>query len=163
MLFAVSATAVTTSQIATINSASTDGTATSTIFQLSVTSGQLANAITTASNLKLTVAIAPQASHRGLKASVYSVIVANGKFFKLNPDSSYSVWDGSIEDLTPFATNQALDLVNEFTLLDGKMSESGSYLYFVAYGVEGESRLLFTPEPAQLAIAKSDSLPDDTS
>ena len=163
MLFAVSATAETTSQIATINSASTDGTATSTVFQLSVTSGQLANALTTVSNLKLTVAIAPQASHRGLKASVYSVIVANGKFFKLNPDSSYSVWDSSIEDLTPFATNQALDRVNEFTLLDGKMSESGSYLYFVAYGVEGENRLLFTPEPAQLAISKSDSLPDDTS
>ena len=163
ILFAVSATAVTTSQIATINSASTDGTATNTVFQLSVTSGQLANALTTASNFKLSVTLAPQESHRGLMASVYSVIVANGKFFKLNSDSSYSVWDGSIEDLTPFTTNQALDRVNEFTLLEGKMSESGSYLYFVAYGVEGENRLLFTPEPAQLAISKSDSLPDDTS
>lgn len=163
ILFAVSATAVTTSQIATINSASTDGTATSSVFQLSVTSGQLANALTTASNLKLSLKLAPQQSHRGLMASVYSVIVANGKFFKLNSDSSYGVWDGSLEDLTPFATNQALDRVNEFTLQDGKMSETGTYLYFVAYSVEGESRLLFTPEPAQLAISESDSLPDDTS
>ena len=163
MLFAVSATAETTSQIATINSASTDGTVTSTVFQLSVTSGQLVNALTTVSNLKLTVAIAPQASHRGLKASVYTVIVAGGKFFKLTEDGSYAPWNGTIEDLTPFTTNQTLESTNRFTLLDGKMSESGSYLYFVAYGVEGENRLLFTPEPAQLAISKSDSLPDDTS
>ena len=42
------------------------------------------------------------------------------------------------------------------------MAEAGSYLYFVAYGVEGESRLLFTPDPAQITVTESDVLPDDT-
>ena len=73
-----------------------------------------------------------------------------------------SPWNGTVEDLTPFATNQTLESANRFTLLDGKMAEAGSYLYFVAYGVEGESRLLFTPDPAQIAVAESDVLPDDT-
>ncbi len=161
--FATATFAATTTQIATISSATTDGSASSSTFQLSITSGQLANALTTSSDIELSLAVAPQASHRGLKASVYTVIVAGGKFFKLTEDGSYAPWNGTIEDLTPFTTNQTLESTNRFTLLDGKMSESGSYLYFVAYGVEGENRLLFTPEPAQLAISKSDSLPDDTS
>ena len=154
--------AATTTSIATIESATTDGTASSSVFQLSVTSGQLANALTTASNIELSVSIAPQESHRGLMGDVYSVVIADGEFFKLTQDGSYSPWDGSIEDLTPFITNQTLASTNSFTLLDGKMAASGSYLYFVAYGVEGESRLLFTPDPAQFAVSESSSLPDDS-
>ena len=160
--FALTSFAATTTSIATISSATTDGSASSSTFQLSVTSGQLANALTTSSDIELSLALAPQESHRGLKASVYTVIVAGGKFFKLTEDGSYAPWNGTIDDLTPFATNQTLESANRFTLLDGKMAEAGSYLYFVAYGVEGESRLLFTPDPAQIAVAESDVLPDDT-
>ena len=155
--------AATTSQIATIGSATTDGTTSSSTFQLSVTSGQLANALTTSSDIELSLALAPQQSHRGLRASVYTVIVAGGKFFKLTEDGSYALWNGTIEDLTPFATNQTLESTNRFTLLDGKMAEAGNYLYFVAYGVEGETRLLFTPDPAQIVVAESDVLPDNSS
>ena len=160
--FALTSFAATTTSIATISSATTDGTASSSTFQLSVTSGQLANALTTSSDIELSLALAPQASHRGLKASVYTVIVAGGKFFKLTEDGSYAPWNGTVEDLTPFTTNQTLESTNRFTLLDGKMAEAGSYLYFVAYGVEGESRLLFTPDPAQIVVTESDVLPDDT-
>ena len=160
--FVTSTFAATTTSIATISSATTDGTASSSTFQLSVTSGQLANALTTSSDIELSLALAPQASHRGLKASVYTVIVAGGKFFKLTEDGSYAPWNGTVEDLTPFTTNQTLESTNRFTLLDGKMAEAGSYLYFVAYGVEGESRLLFTPDPAQIVVTESDVLPDDT-
>ncbi len=154
--------AATTTSIATIESATTDGTASSSVFQLSLTSGQLANALTTASDIELSVSIAPQESHRGLVGDVYSIVIADGEFFKLTQDGSYSPWDGSIEDLTPFVTNQILASKNSFTLLDGKMAASGSYLYFVAYGVEGESRLLFTPDPAQFAVSESSSPPDDS-
>ena len=160
--FALTSFAATTTSIATISSATTDGTASSSTFQLSVTSGQLANALTTSSDIELTLALAPQASHRGLKASVYTVIVAGGEFFKLTEDGSYAPWNGTIEDLTPFATNQTLESANRFNLLNGKMAEAGSYLYFVAYGVEGESRLLFTPDPAQITVTESAVLPDDT-
>src|SRR6056300_1467572 len=160
--FALTSFAATTTQIATIGSATTDGSASSSTFQLSVTSGQLANALTTSSDIELSLALAPQASHRGLKASVYTVIVAGGKFFKLTEDGSYVPWNGTVEDLTPFATNQTLESANRFTLLNGKMAEAGSYLYFAAYGVEGETRLLFTPSPAQIAVAESDALPDES-
>jgi hypothetical protein len=161
-LFVTTSFAATTSQIATIGSATTDGTASSSTFQLSVTSGQLANALTTSSDIELSLALAPQESHRGLMASVYTVIVAGGKFFKLTEDGSYASWNGTVEDLTPFATNQLLENTNRFTLLNGKMAEAGSYLYFAAYSVEGETRLLFTPNPAQIAVAESDVLPDET-
>ena len=157
-----SVSASTTSQIATINSASTDGSASSSVFQLSVTSGQMANALTTASDIDLTLSLAPQASHRGLKADIYTVIVAGGKFFKLTPDGSYAPWNGAVQTLTPFVTAQTLGSANQFTLLDGTMAEAGSYLYFAAYSVEGESRLLFTPDPAQLSIKESTSLPDES-
>jgi hypothetical protein len=162
VVFCATGLASTTSQIATIGSATTDGTASGSTFQLSVTSGQLANALTTSSNIELSLTLAPQGSHQGLKASIYTVIVAGGKFFKLAEDGAYGPWNGTVEDLTPFATNQTLNGTNRFTLLDGKMAEAGSYLYFVAYSVEGETRLLFTPDPAQITVTESSVLPDDT-
>ena len=155
--------ATTDSHIASISSATTDGTASDSVFQLSITSGQLANALTTESNIDLSVEITPQESHQGLKASVYAVIVAAGEFYKLEEDGTYAPWNGTVEDLTAFSTDQILASVNRFTLLDGKMSEAGNYLYFVAYGVENESRLLFTPDPAQLVVAESDAPLDMTS
>ena len=158
----LSALAATTTQIANIESASTDGTVSSSLFELSVTSGQMANALTTVSDIELSVSVSPQQSHVGLSANVYSVIVANGAFYKLTQSGAYSPWDGSIEDLTPFAINQTLSTNNRFTLLDGKMADEGDYLYFVAYDVEGESRLLFTPDPAQISVAAADVLPDDS-
>ncbi len=163
MVLCTTSLASTTTPIAQIGSATTDGTASSSTFQLSVTSGQLANALTTSSDIELSLTLAPQESHQGLKASVYTVIVAGGKFFKLAEDGSYGPWNGTVEDLTPFATNQTLKGTNRFTLLDGKMAEAGSYLYFVAYSVEGETRLLFTPNPAQIVVSESDVLPDNTS
>lgn len=153
----------TTTSIANTESSTTDGTASSSAFQLSVTSGQLANALTTASDIELSLALAPQESHLGLEASIYTVIVAGGQYYKLAADGSYVPWDGSIEDLTPFTTGQKLQSTNQFTLLDGKMAAPGSYLYFVAYGVEGESRLLYTDTPAQIMVAESNTPPDETS
>lgn len=152
--------ASTTSQIATINSTSTDGSPSNSVFQLSVTSGEMANALTTASDIALTLSLAPQESHRGLKADIYTVIVAGGQYFKLTPNGSYTPWDGAVETLTPFMTAQTLGSANQYTLLDGTMAEAGDYLYFAAYSVEGESRLLFTPDPAQLTVKESTSLPD---
>ena len=121
--FALTSFAATTTRIATISSATTDGTASSSTFQLSVTSGQLANALTTSSDIELSLALAPAGfSSQGLKASVYTVIVAGGKFFKLTEDGSYGPWNGTVEDLTPFATNQTLESTNRFSLLNGKMA-----------------------------------------
>ena len=151
-----------TSNIATINSASTDGSASSSVFQLSIAADAAATALTTTMNMDIVLSLAPQASHQGIKADVYTVIVAGGRFFTLDPDGGYSPWNGAVETLTPFVTGHTLTSTNEFTLLDGTLSEAGSYLYFAAYGVEGESRLLFTPNPAQLAVKESTALPDET-
>ena len=163
VVFNSTSLAATTTPIANTESTTTDGTASSSAFQLSVTSGQLANALTTASDIELSLALAPQESHLGLDASIYTVIVAGGQYYKLAADGSYVPWDGSIEDLTPFTTGQTLQSTNQFTLLDGKMAAPGSYLYFVAYGVEGESRLLYTDTPAQIMVAESKTPPDETS
>ena len=154
--------ASTTSPIATINSASTDGTASNSVFQLSVTASTPSNALSTATELDLTLQLAPQESHRGATADIYTVIVAGGQFFTLDPDGGYSPWNGALETLTPFATAQTLSATNKYPLIDGKMTEAGTYLYFAAYSVANETRLLFTPDPAQLVIKESTALPDDS-
>jgi len=154
--------ASTTSPIATINSASTDGTASNSVFQVSVTASTPSNALSTATELDLTLQLAPQENHRGATADIYTVIVAGGQFFTLDPDGGYSPWNGALETLTPFATAQILSTTNNYTLIDGKMTEAGNYLYFAAYSVANETRLLFTPNPAQLVIKESTALPDDS-
>ena len=165
MLIAISAIghASTTGLIASSASATTDGSASSSRFQMSVTSNAQASALAVGSPFKLSLNLNPQTSHRGLKASVYTLIAAGDNFFKLERDGAFSPWDGTIEGLTPFAVEQTLTSNSTFTLLDGTMADAGSYLFFAAYGVEGESRLLFTPEPARLTIAEAESSPVETS
>jgi hypothetical protein len=90
------------------------------------------------------------------------VVVAGGRFFALDPDGGYSSWNGAVETLTPFVAGHTLTSNNQFTLLDGTLSEASSYLYFAAYSVEGEPRLLFTPNPAQLVVKVSTTIPDET-
>jgi len=159
---ALSAAANTTTQIASIKSASTDGSPSDSTFSLVVAADTAANALTTTTTLELSVAVTPSEAHRGTLADLYTVIVASDKFFKLAPDGGYVPWDGTVEDLTPFATERMLGADNKFTLIDGTLAEAGSYLYFNAYSAQGESRLHFTPEPAQLNIKASTTLPDDT-
>jgi hypothetical protein len=159
---ALSAAANTTTQIASIKSASTDGSPSDSTFRLVVAADTAANALTTTTALELSVAVTPSEAHRGALADIYTVIVASDKFFKLAPDGGYVPWDGTVEDLTPFATERMLGADNKFTLINGTLAEAGSYLYFTAYSAQGESRLHFTPEPAQLNIKASTTLPDDT-
>ena len=90
-----------TSNIATINSASTDGSASSSVFQLSIAAAAAATALTTTMNMDIVLSLAPQPSHQGKKADVYTVIVAGGRFFTLDPDGGYSPWNGAVETLTP--------------------------------------------------------------
>ena len=144
-----------TSNIATIDSASTDGSASSSVFQLSIAADAAATALTTTMNMDIVLSLAPQPSHQGIKADVYTVIVAGGRFFTLDPDGGYSPWNGAVETLTHFVTGHTLTL-------DGTLSEASSYLYFAAYSVEGEPRLLFTPNPAQLVVKVSTTIPDET-
>ena len=62
--------ASTASPIATINSASTDGTASNSVFQFSVTASTPSNALSTATELDLTPQLAPQESHRDATADM---------------------------------------------------------------------------------------------
>ena len=165
LLFAVGTTAYSsqTSSIASIASGTTDGSRSESVFHFSVSSAGGADALTTSRALELSVSLAPQASHRGQVASVYTLLYAGDKFFKRAGDGSFSPWDGTLQGLTPFAVEQTLSGNSTFTLLDGTMADAGSYLFFVAYSVEGESRLLFTPQPAQLTIAEAESSPGETS
>ena len=133
-----------TSPIATINSASTDGMASNSVFQLSVTASTPSNALSTATELVLTLQLAPQESHRGATADIYTVIVAGGQFFTLDPDGGYSPWNGALETLTPFATAQILSTTNNYTLIDGKMTEAQQKAYLKDY----EAKLISADEAA---------------
>ncbi len=149
------ALASTASEIAQIQSGTTDGSSSNSEFRFVITSEQMANALSTSSHISLTVSLTPQDDHVGLAADVFAVIVADGIFYLLNADGTYTYWDGSVANLTPFAPQTILEKSNQFSLLDGKMSAAGTYLYFSAYSVAGESRLLFTPQPAQINVATS--------
>ena len=150
------------SSIATISSASTDGTPSASVFELSVQSSALATGLTTTTDFSLSLTLRPQASDLTKTASVYTVIVANNQFFKLEPDGSYAPWNGALETLTPFSSKQILTSSQTLTLLDGTMAEAGDYLYYAAYSIEGETRLHFTPEPAQILVKASTELPDNS-
>jgi hypothetical protein len=150
------------SPIATIGSASTDGSPSASVFELSVQSSVLPTGLTTTTDFSLSLTLRPQAADITKNASVYTVIVASNQFFKLEPDGSYAPWDGAAETLTPFVTNQMLSSTQTLTLLDGTMTEAGDYLYYAAYSIEGETKLHFTPEPAQISVKASTELPNNT-
>jgi hypothetical protein len=150
------------SPIATIGSASTDGSPSASVFELSVQSPVLPTGLTTTTDFSLSLTLRPQAADITKNASVYTVIVASNQFFTLEPDGSYAPWDGAAETLTPFVTNQMLSSTQTLTLLDGTMTEAGDYLYYAAYSIEGETKLHFTPEPAQISVKASTELPNNT-
>ncbi|MFT7527431.1 MAG: hypothetical protein ACI9LY_002586 [Arenicella sp.] len=148
--------------MATIGSASTDGSPSASVFELSVQSSVAPTGLTTTTDFSLSLTLRPQTSDIAKSASVYTIIVANNQFFKLEPDGSYAPWNGAVETLTPFATNQMLSSTQTLTLLDGTMAEAGDYLYYAAYSIEGETKLHFTPEPAQISVKASIELPNNT-
>jgi hypothetical protein len=150
------------SSIATISSASTDGTPSASVFELGVQSSVLPTGLTTTTDFSLSLTLRPQAADITKNASVYTIIVANNQFFKLEPDGSYAPWSGALETLTPFASDQMLASSQTLVLLDGTMAEAGDYLYFAAYSVEGESTLHYTSEPAQISVKSSTELPDNS-
>jgi hypothetical protein len=152
----------TISPIATINSASTDGSPSASIFDLSVQSSVAPTGLTTTTNFALSLTLRPQIADLSKSASVYTIIFANNLFFKLEPDGSYAPWNGTIETLTPFATEKELSASQSLTLLNGTMAAPGDYLFFAAYSIAGETNLHFTPEPAQISVKATTELPDNT-
>lgn len=150
------------SPIATIGSASTDGSPSASVFELSVQSSVLPTGLTTTTDFLVSLTLRPQAADLTKNASVYIIIVANNQFFKLEPDGSYAPWSGALETLTPFASDQMLASSQTLVLLDGTMAEAGDYLYFAAYSVEGESTLHYTSEPAQISVKASTELPNNS-
>jgi len=162
LLTVPAAFANTTSPLITVGSISTDGSQSNSAFRLSIDSEQTESELTTQSDIQLYVDVVPQQAHRDTVASIYAVVIAGGQYFKLNEEGAYQPWDGSMEDLTPFANDQRLTSTSRYTLLDGRLSDVGSYSYFVAYKVQGESTLHYTPDPAQFSVAEFSGLLDQS-
>ncbi|MFT4713836.1 MAG: hypothetical protein ACI8W1_002329 [Candidatus Azotimanducaceae bacterium] len=152
----------TSSLIATISSASTDDSPSASIFELSVQSAVEPTGLTTTTNFALSLILRPQTGDLSKSASVYAVIVANNLFYKLEPDGSYAPWNGAAETLTPFTTEKELSASQSLTLINGTMAAPGDYSFFAAYSITGETKLHFTPEPAQVSVKASTELPDNT-
>jgi hypothetical protein len=105
----------TISPIATINSASTDGSPSASTFELSVQSAVAPTGLTTTTNFALSLILRPQTADLSKSASVYTIISANNLLFKLEPDGSYASWNGTVETLTPFATEKGLSASQSLT------------------------------------------------
>lgn len=146
--------------IASIDSAATDGSESASTFRFSLGSAIEPAEITIQTEVVLSLSLRPQPADLTKRASIYGVIVTNDQFFMLNPDGSYTPWNGSIETLVPFVTNRILAQDIILNLLDGRVATPASYSYFAAYQVENESRLHFTRNSAQLTIADSTEAAD---
>lgn len=162
-LAAINIATAASSSIADISSASTDGSASASVFSLAIDANVPPTGLTTSTDFKITLTLKPQPSDLNKSASLYTVLVANNQFFKLEANGSYASWNGAVETLTPFASAQLLTDSQTFTLLDGTMAAAGDYLYFAAYSIDGQTTLHFTPSPAQISVGTSAELPDATS
>ena len=100
--------------IASIGSVSTDGSDSISNFRFSLESSTDPSQITIQTEIALSLSLTPQTVDLSKVASIYAVISTNNQFYALNPDGEYTYWNGSIETLLPFKTDQVL--TEEFTL-----------------------------------------------
>ena len=141
--------------IASIGSVSTDGSDSISNFRFSLESSTDPSQITIQTEIALSLSLTPQAVDLSKVASIYAVISTNNQFYALNPDGEYTYWNGSIETLVPFKTDQVL--TEEFTLklMSGVIETPANYFYYAAYQVENDPSIHFTPNPARLTVADS--------
>ena len=141
--------------IASIGSASTDGSDSFSTFRFSLDSSTDPAQITIQTEIVLSLSLTPQAVDLSKIASIYAVIFTNDQFYVLNPNGEYTSWNGLVETLVPFATNQLLTGELTVNLIDGVVETPANYFHYAAYQVENEPNLHFTISPAQLVVADS--------
>ena len=141
--------------IASIGSASTDGSDSFSTFRFSLDSSTDPAQITIQTEIVLSLSLTPQTVDLSKIASIYAVIFTNDQFYVLNPNGEYTSWNGSVETLVPFATNQLLTGELTVNLIDGVVETPANYFHYAAYQVENEPNFHFTLSPAQLVVADS--------
>ena len=62
-------------------------------------------------------------------------------------------------DLAPFAEKMLLSAETEFDLLSGRLDNSGEYQIFIAYAVEDDAVLDYTPTPHILLLNEATESP----
>ncbi len=156
----VSKVSADTLSLPAIAAVSTDGSATSASFALRVASDTATSRLTTQQVLDLSVSLKPDPNDVGRIGAVYAIFAKGNTFFMLTPDRRFTVWDGAINTLAPFATQVQLNTETQVSLLSGRMDNPGEYQIFIAYhvvasafsAVEGAAALDYTPSPAILML-----------
>ena len=136
----------------TISAASTDGGATSTSFTLRAASGASTALLTTQQVLDISLTLKPDPADIGRYGSIYAIFVKDNSFFLLGPDRRFTIWSGELATLAPFAEQMLLSAETEFDLLSGRLDNPGEYQIFIAYAVEGDTVLDYTPHPHILLL-----------
>ena len=141
-----------TVKLPVIAGAAIDGSATSANFGFSITSDTSVSALTTQQVLDLTLLLKPEAADVGRSGTIYVIFVKNNTFFLLNPDSRFTVWNGEVATLFPFAEKVTLGKETAIKLLSGRLDSAGEFQVFIAYGAIGKATLDYTPNPIVLKV-----------
>ena len=142
-----------------ISAASTDGGTTSARFTLSITSDTSSNLLTTQQVLGISLALNPDPADVGRSGSIYVIFVKDNSLFLLGPDRRFTIWNGYLETLTPFAEQIMLNEVTVLDLLSGRLDNPGEYQVFIAYGAEDNATLDYTPSPAIFLLSAAAQSP----
>ncbi len=143
----------------TISAASTDGGTTSTSFTLRAASDASTALLTTQQVLDISLTLRPDPADIGRYGSIYAIFVKDNSFFLLGPDRRFTIWSGELATLAPFAEKMLLSAETEFDLLSGRLDNSGEYQIFIAYAVEDDAVLDYTPTPHILLLNEATESP----
>lgn len=148
----VSAVLADTLTLPTISAASIDGSTTTASFALDIASAASTKQLTTQQLLDISLTLRPDPADIGRNGSIYAVFVKDSNFFLLDSDRRFTIWNGELATFIPFAEQVMLREETELNILSGRLDNPGEYQIFIAYGVEDDAALDYTPSPAILLL-----------
>jgi len=135
-----------------------NGKASSTTFQLSVSGLDSDTKITTANNAVITLNVNPAADDIGKTADIFNAVLVNKKWWVLDETGTYIPWNGaSLKKLVPFQEGVTLEKSLSIDFLSGKFNIAGELRYFFAYVAEGSNYFVLTPKPFKLNVVEGGS------
>jgi len=135
-----------------------NGKASSTTFQLSVSGLDSDTKITTANNAVITLNVNPAADDIGKTADIFNAVLVNKKWWVLDETGTYIPWNGaSLKKLVPFQEGVTLEKSLSIDFLSGKFNIAGELRYFFAYVAEGSNYFVLTPKAFKLNVVEGGS------
>ena len=142
-----------------LTTASTDGAPSAARFSITITSGNTPTELSSVVyNTAVTVKalIRPDPQHANKLADVFAVDLVGDTWYMRDTVGRWTVWSGNLSDLKP--AREAVNLGTSYTLdiYQGSYVDPAQHSFFVGYLPAGRSALLYTPEPASLAVTQAE-------